>query len=186
MKKLTYLISFLVILTFGYSWFYGTQYHIEDNQDAVQSNLKEWSNRGSEDINPDVIKIVQLDDTRSYILLYQTQSKDIGYAHMIKGWNGKYKMDQSGYGTNIVDYQNVETNQGTYGVVYGRNPDLEIDYFAVNLADEPFRFTAGVKDDENFVRYKKFPKDIKDPFPAHLSFYNKNGAEIKSPPRTIK
>lgn len=100
-----YLASFIIIIFIGYSLYYVTQYHIEDNRAAIQSNLKEWSSRGSESITPDVMEVVQLDDTSSYIVLFQTQSSNIGYAHIIKGWNGKFKIDHTAHWTNIVDYQ---------------------------------------------------------------------------------
>lgn len=61
-------------------------------------------------------------------MLFETQSNKIGYAHIFKGWNGKYKIDSSGHGTNQVSYKKIKTNKGMYGILVGKNPDLEFDH----------------------------------------------------------
>ncbi|CQR46266.1 hypothetical protein BN1058_00519 [Paraliobacillus sp. PM-2] len=179
MKKAIYFVSIIILIFIGYSWYYVNQYHIEDNRTAIQSNLTEWSSRGSGSIHPDVIEVVQLDDTSSYIVLFQTQSSHMGYAHMIKGWNGKFKITHSGHGTNIVKYQKIQTNKGMYGIIVGKNPDLKIDHIIADLYDGDFSFSSNVRADEKFVRYEKIPNDIEEPFPAELTFYDKEGSVIK-------
>ncbi|NIK13063.1 hypothetical protein [Alkalibacillus almallahensis] len=177
MKKVIYLILFIIIISIGYSWYYFNQYHIEDNRTAIQSNLKEWSSKGSGSINPDVIEVVRLNDTSSYIVLFQTQSSNIGYAHIIKGWNGKFKIDHSGHGTNIVDYQKIQTDKGMYGVIIGKNPDLKIDHIIADLDYGDFNFNVSAN--EKFVKYEKIPNDIEEPFAAELTFYDKEGSVIE-------
>ncbi len=179
MKKVIYLFLFVAIIFIGYSWYYFDQYHIEDNRTAIQSNFKEWINRDSESIEPDVIEVVQLDNTSSYIVLFQIQSSNIGYAHFIKGWNGNFKIDHSGHGTNIVSYKKIKTNKGMYGILVGKNPDLSIDHIKADLSYDDFDFTANVSTNEKFVRYKQLPNDIEKPFPADLTFYDKNGSVIE-------
>lgn len=178
MAKIKYVILFIIIISIGYSWFYFNQYHIEDKRTDIQSSLEEWSNRGSGNIEPDVIDVVQLDDTNSYIVLFQTESNHIGYAHFIKGWNGKFKIEHSGHGTNIVDYQKIKTNKGMYGILVGKNPDLQIDHVKANLYHESFNFTSNVSDDEKFVKYEMLPENVKKPFPAELTFFDKNDTKI--------
>lgn len=179
MKKVIYLLSIIAIISIGYSFYYFNQYNIEDKRATIQSSLKEWSDRGSGSIDPDVIEVVQLDDTSSYIVLFQTQSKNIGYAHFIKGWNGKFKIKNSGHGTNIVKYQIIKTNKGMYGILVGKNPDLKIDHIKANLYYGDFSFKSNVNADEKFIRYQQLPPDIEKPFPAELTFFDKKNSVIE-------
>lgn len=110
-------------------------------------------------------------------MLFETQSNKIGYAHIFKGWNGKYKIDSSGHGTNQVSYKKIKTNKGMYGILVGKNPDLEFDHIHADLYSGEFSFTSDLSDDEVFVKYQKLPGDIEQPFPAELTFYEKNRSE---------
>ncbi|WP_226036755.1 hypothetical protein [Aquibacillus saliphilus] len=182
MKKVINLLSIIAIITIisiGYSFYYFNQYNIEDKRATIQSSLKEWSNRGSGSIDPDVIEVVQLDGTSSYIVLFQTQGKNIGYAHFIKGWNGKFKIEHSGHGTNIVQYQKIKTNKGIYGILVGKNPDLKIDHIKASLYYEDFSFKSNVNADEKFIRYQQIPADIEKPFPGELTIYDKKNSVIE-------
>lgn len=178
LKKVSYLILSVAIISIGYSFFYFNQYHIEDERTAIQSGLKDWSNRGSGSIKPNVIEVVQLDDTSSYIVLFQTKNGNVGYAHFIKGWNGKFKIDHSGHGTNIVSYEKIKTTEGMYGILVGKNPNLTIDHIKAELYYEDFNFIVNVSTDEMFIRYKQLPNDIEQPFPAELTYFNKNNSVI--------
>ncbi|KKK36115.1 hypothetical protein WQ57_21125 [Mesobacillus campisalis] len=179
MKKTKYFISIMLIIFIGYFSYYITQYDIKDKKTDIQSNLMVWINRGSPGIIPEVIDVVQLGDTSSHIVLLQIQNGSFGYAHLIKGWNGKFKIDHSGHGTNIVHYQEIQTNNGMYGVLVGRNPDLKIDHIVADLFYEDFSFISNVNAEEKFVRYKKFSKEVKKTFPAELTYYNNNGTVIE-------
>ncbi|MDV2582788.1 hypothetical protein [Alkalibacillus haloalkaliphilus] len=135
--------------------------------------------RGSKNINIEVLDAVQLGDTTSYAILFETQSNNIGYAHFIKGWNGIFKIDHSGHGTNLASYQSIETNKGRYGILVGKNPDFKIDHIEAELYYEKFSFTSHVSSEEKFVKYEQLPNDVKEPFPAKLTFYDKKGTEIE-------
>jgi hypothetical protein len=173
LKKAGYLVIFVAVMAIGYVIFYFNQYPIDDNQAAIQSGLQEWSNRDSGSIKPDVIKSVQLDDTRSYIVLFQTDNGDMCYAHLIKGLNGKYKIDHSGYGTNIVSYQKIKTNNGIYGILIGKNPQSKIDHIEAELYSGEYSIESNVKGKERFIAYEKLPENTQQPFPAELTFYDR-------------
>ncbi|MFG6116704.1 hypothetical protein ACGTN9_16255 [Halobacillus sp. MO56] len=183
MKKVIYLLLFVSIIFIIYSFNYFNQYHIEDKTTSIQSELKEWINRGSGLIEPEVIKRVQLDDTNSYIASFRTKSGNIGYAQLIKGWNGKFKIVVAGHGDgdDVVDYQKIKTSDGIYGVVVGRNPDMKIDHIKTDLYDEEFNFTSTVSSDKTYVKYHMLPPDIENPFPAEVTLFDKNNTEIYHP-----
>jgi len=169
---------FVAVMSIGYGIYYFNQYPIADNEAAIQSGLQEWSNRASGIIKPNVIKSVQLDETRSHIVLFETDRGEMGYAHLIKGLNGKYKIDHSGYGTNVVSYQKIKTNNGMYGILIGKNPQLKIDHIEAELFTG-YSFESNVKGEERFIDYEKLPENTKQPFPAELTFYDKNGSVIE-------
>ncbi|SEA99762.1 hypothetical protein SAMN05421743_11279 [Thalassobacillus cyri] len=183
MKRIIFLLLFVSIIFIIYSVNYFNQYHIEDKTTSIQSELKEWINRGSGLINLEVLKKVQLDDTSSYIVSFQTKSGNIGYAQLIKGWNGKFKIVLAGHGDGeyVADYQKIKTSDGIYGVLVGRNPDRKIDHIIADLDDEEFKFTSNVSGEKTYVKYHKLPPDIEKPFPARVTLYDKNNTEIYPP-----
>lgn len=164
------LILVLCALPFLY---YSNEYPIENNEESIQMNLTKWLNRGSsEEMSPSVEEVVRLGASDTYIALFQLEDHRIGYAQMIKGWNGKLKIGQSEYGTNQVSYRNIETEQGMYGIVIGYNFDFNIDHLLVKLQHEEFSFSTDVSQDELFIKYEKLPNDLKETYPAHITFYD--------------
>ncbi len=179
MRKSTYLLLIIGVIFIGYSLFYFSQYHIDDDKIAVQSSLAEWMSNDSETTTLDVKEIIQLEDTNSHIALFQTENGHVGYAHLIEGWNGKLKIVSSGgHGTNIVSYEVIETNHGNYGIVFGENPELTIDHITADLNYENYRFSVDVPSDEIFVKYAHLPEGIEKPFPAELTYFDKDQTVI--------
>lgn len=180
-KKVLYVILFIMVIGFGYTLFYFNQYSIEDERASIEANLMEWQNKGNEkEIKFDILKVTQIDDTNSYIALFETTDKNIGYTHLLKGWNGKYKIEQSGWGTNIASYQDLKTNKGMYGILVGKNPDLQIDHIIAESAEENFSFTSTVSKDETFLVYEKLPSDLKSTFLPNVTLYDE-GQNIIAP-----
>ena len=178
-KKAMYYIAIIIVLCIGFSLFYINQYSINNDERSIQSSLKEWLNRASEEeLDPNVLETVQLDDTSSYITIFQLENGNHGYSHLIKGINSKFKIQHSGHGTGLVSYQVIDTNKGKYMILYGRNPNLNIDHISLKSIHEDFGFDADVSKNEIFVRYEDVPSDFKNPFPANLTFYDKNNNEI--------
>lgn len=174
-KKILYILSLLIIIGLGYALFYFNQYSIKEDETAIHSALTKWDNRGTDvETEIDILKTVQLDNTRSSIVLYETPDKNIGYAQLIKGWNGKYKIHQSGWGTNTVSYNDVKTNDGVYGVLVGKNPDLKIDHIVAKSNDGDFSFTSQIPKEETFAVYEKLPTDLKETFLPDITFYDVN------------
>ena len=181
-KKLLFPIAIIVIAALGYSLYYLNQYHIEDNDSSIQSNLETWLNRpNGEEINPSVLKVEQLEDTTSHIIHFQLGNGDYGYARMVKGINGKFKIDVAGYGSGFhhSSYQVIDTNEGEYMILYGGNPDLEIDHILVTGYTGEYDFTFDVSEEQTFLQYAKIPKGVEQAFPADLSFYDSDNNEIE-------
>jgi hypothetical protein len=65
-----------------------------------------------------------------------------------------------------------------FGILIGKNSDLKIDHITARLIHEEFSFTYHVSEHERFVKYKKLPSNLKQTFPAEITFYDKNNTAI--------
>ncbi|WP_409253012.1 hypothetical protein V1502_03515 [Bacillus sp. SCS-153A] len=98
-------ILLLVLLVAGgtvYLMYYYSQYNVKDDKTSVQTKVQYFINRGETvEKKLEVKKIVQLDETSSFIVMFQLQNGNIGSSHLKKGLNNKYKilvMEQMMYG----------------------------------------------------------------------------------------
>ncbi|CAM3087859.1 hypothetical protein PALU110988_00370 [Paenibacillus lupini] len=179
MIKKRYYVAFLILLCLGFSMKYMNKYHIDNDYATIQSSLKDELNRGSVDkLNPKLIETVRLGESSSYIALFQLENNEIGYSQMIKGLNGKFKFERAGHGTNIVSYEDIHTNKGNYGILVGHNPGQKINHISAKLINEEFEFNADVSSDRIFVKDEKLPSNLKEIFPAELTFYDENNRVI--------
>ncbi|MFC4712954.1 hypothetical protein [Planococcus dechangensis] len=160
-------------------WYTNWQYPIRDDESAVQLGLNEWHRDTA--ATPEVFNVIsttQLGESSSHIILYETTSNVIGYARMIKGWNGQFKITESGWGQN-VSYHGIQTNHGIYGMLIGTNPGLRLDHVTVESTDADFRFTSELPQEYVFLVYEKLPDSVNSAFPADFTFFDEAGEEIE-------
>lgn len=175
-KRLLAVVLSILFVSTAYLIFYLNQYSIEAEESEVQTSLTEWNNRGSEyELKFEILEIVRLGQTNSHIVLLETSAENMGYAHLVEGWNGKYKIRQSGWGSGVASFRDVETNGGMYGVLIGKNPDLKIDHILAESENKEFSFTSSVAGSEKYVRYEKLPPKLKQTFPPDITLYDANG-----------
>lgn len=136
-----------------------------------------------EELNPTVLKVEQLGDTTSHIILFQLDNGDYGYARLVKGLNGKFKIDIAGYGSGQggelqnASYGVIDTNKEKYLILYGGNRDLKIDHILATAHTGEYDFTFDVSEDKIFLQSAKIPTGVEQPFPAELSFYDSDNNE---------
>lgn len=182
-KKGLFISAFLLIIGFAYILFSANQYTIADEENEIYASLLEWQNKASDfEFEMVILGITQIDQTSAHIVLFETSANNVGYAHLIKGWNGKYKIIGSGWGDNVVTYSDIQTDQGIYGILVGKNTDLEIDHIRALTVDGDYEFTSSVTGAETFVRYHKMPSNLEETFVSDLTFFDKNG-EVLNPMR---
>jgi hypothetical protein len=162
-----------VAVSFYNDYKINNEYTINHDKASIQTGISEKLNR-EVDLDLKVLKIVQLDDTSSYISLFQLKNGHFGFAQLTEGPNGKLKVKTFGHGSNLVRYQKVLTEQGVYGVLYGINKNRKIDHIKAKLLGEEYSFITNVSLDERILNYEKLPATIKDPFPAKLTFFDKD------------
>lgn len=180
-KKIIVLL--LLIAGGSYIIYYNNQYSIVDEKASIEAALTEWLNRvPGETYKPTVIQFNHLAETTSHVVLYthDTGGHFVGYAQLIKGWNGKFKIHQSGEGNNIVSYNFVNTDNGRYGIIIGSNPEFQIDRISASAYEEDFTMTEDVPKKETFIIYRRLPDKLKQPLLPYLTLLDKNEKEITS------
>ncbi|BBI33095.1 hypothetical protein [Cohnella abietis] len=183
--KNRFLFTIIILICFGgyYLFSYVKAYNISNNNESIQASLTGWMNRGvnnevSDEENLNLLKFVQIDSSTSYIALYHLDNKYVGYAHFIKGINGKFKLDESGHKTGEVNYRDIKTNKGVYGVLVGRNVEKNIDNITTKLINEEYSYTTSVSNEAFFVKYNKIPSQFKKTFPAEITLFDENNEII--------
>ena len=159
----------------GFSFYYTNEYYIDDNEASIQSHLDTWLNRPpSDELNPEVLQVKQIEDTTSHIILFQLDNGDYGHARLLKGLNGKFKIDVAGYGSGFHNssYQVIDTNKGEYLILYGENPDLKIDHILATALNSEYDATFDVSNEQIFLQSAKIPSDVERAFPVDLTFYD--------------
>lgn len=178
-KKTLYTLLIILGISFAYTLYYFEQYSIENEEEAIHNSLVQWENRARDTkIELDILDITQIDSTNSYIAIFETADNNVGFAQLLKGWNGKYKIKLSGWGTNLVSYVDIKTDDGMYGILVGKNPGLEIDYIVAEAINNEFAFKSSVTNDEKFVKYKKLPSSLKTTFLPNITLYDENDKVI--------
>lgn len=165
----------VAIAVLGFSIYYMNEYTIEDDEAVIQSNLKTWLNRPpSEELNPEVLQVKQIEDTTSHVILFQLDNGDYGYARLLKGFNGNFKIESAGYGSGFHNssYQVIDTNKGEYLILYGENPDLKIDHILATSLNSEYDATFDVSEEQLFLQSTKIPSDVERAFPVDLTFYD--------------
>ncbi|MEK4670833.1 hypothetical protein [Niallia sp. FSL R7-0271] len=182
MKQKVIFIPFLFLfLLVGFLYFYiNKDYVIDANSQSIESSLTEWENRGEEEkVKIKVLDVVTLGNSNTSVVLFELDNKYTGYAQLNKGWNGKYKIKMSGYGTSKVSYVDIKTNSGVYGIIYGENPNKKIAQITAALLNENYSLTFTVSEEETFLKYDKIPDDLTQTFPAETTCFDANHHVIR-------
>ncbi|BBI34014.1 hypothetical protein [Cohnella abietis] len=160
---------------------YVNQYQIKNDTTHIQSRLNDWLNRGNNsNVNPHVLQVIQLDKSTTYIALFQIENEIVGYAELIKGFNHKLKLKSSSYGPNI-SYKDIKTNKGIYGVLVGKNSNLQIDHISTSLSEQDYSFISTVVNEKQFVKYEKLPQHLSKTYPAVITLYDEKNNLLINP-----
>ncbi|MFS0577517.1 hypothetical protein AB1K83_18045 [Sporosarcina sp. 179-K 3D1 HS] len=175
MKK-AWVILVVALIGFGiYAVGYFSTYHIKGNEAAAEEFLIEFDKKKSGMGVSETIDWLQLGGSNSWLSRVLFQDGVYGYAHFVKGWNGKMKFISLGT-TPHISYREFETDEGLYGVVFGRNDNRSIDHINVKTGGEtPYEFVVEVKNQENFMVSEKLPDGIQGTLPAEFEVVDKEG-----------
>ncbi|MCJ7843535.1 hypothetical protein MUB24_22200 [Lederbergia sp. NSJ-179] len=174
MKKKSILIVFLAItiITFVlvFRYFNLKEYNIEFSKSSMEKFLTEKIERRPIEF----IQMKELEETNTVLFQFKYTDGNLGYAHFEKGKNKKVKFISSNSVPEIT-YQEFDTNNGLYGVILGKNDNLNISSIKAELSSENmYSFIVDVSGSDYFIEYSKLPKDISNTFPAQLTLYDSN------------
>lgn len=78
---------------------------------------------------------------------------------------------------NIPRYRGVKTNEGSYGIIFGSNPNKNIYSFRGELMEASYKYNIGVPKEMDFIIVKKLPNGISSTF-AYLYYFDNQNNEI--------
>lgn len=188
MKKTKKLSILLLTLCVVYIFFHFKDYNIENSKIEAEQYLNAFYDKNyksslstiNDFSNAEIVEWLQLEESNTWFAHVLFDNKLYGYAIFKEGWNQRLQLES--VGTNeVINYREFETNNGLYGVVFGRNPTLNIDHIKVITANKQYQFINEVATIKTFVKIEKLPEyytmDTKST-PAEFYSYDKEGKII--------
>jgi hypothetical protein len=129
MKKLIIGIAIVAIIAIVSVVQYYQSYHIQDSPEAIE---KEIEHRLRADI-----EIRSIQTMNNKLVFAFTMGTTLGSGELIKGFNGRYKYYYAGYGTNEIRERIIETQNGQFLMLTGRN-NLSIKHITAFIEDESY------------------------------------------------
>ncbi|MBX0358458.1 hypothetical protein [Halobacillus sp. Nhm2S1] len=154
---------------------------IDDNEKAVQEAITEKlegmddPEASGEIENVKITNIGESDLSITTFLLNGTMD----YALLERAWTGNYSLETIDLGTSAISYRGVKTDNGSYGVVFGKKFGRNIESIDVKIQKIGHSFSLNVLDEETFVRYEKLPEAKSHRFYGHLTYKDENNERVE-------
>ncbi|MCP8967776.1 hypothetical protein [Ectobacillus ponti] len=178
-KRVGYLLFVISAIGIFIGWLYFDKYNLPNEPGAIETGIQALLDEGRPDrVQPKVIEVRQLGSSASYVALLQLQDKQIGYAQLLRGWNGRFQLVRAGYGSSPVSYEEVETDEGRYGIILGRNAGLQLDHVTAKLAGD-YIFTVGVAGEGLFMKLQRLPRQLQRTTPVTLEAFDEDNRVIE-------
>lgn len=184
-NKLLIIIICIVFIIFASNRYYFSKYEIENSIESIQISIAENMNLGNDSMtkyDPEILKMLNLPNTNTYVVLFQLNTNNYGHAELIKGINGKFLISTVSYstGSNLIDHDEVNAGKINYFIIYGKNQYKMIDHILIESEYEDYSFTANVADEEIFLVCDEIPSSIEQAWPFYLTYFDKDGKIIQS------
>lgn len=164
-------LGILAVLLLLFAFYITVEYPIEKENEAIEKHVIEWVSRSQHIPEPQLKNVMHLGSSDTYIAFY-TIGTNTAIAVLKEGINGKLKIVQSSTGNSVASYESIETNEGYYGAVRGRNPGNQIRSLKVEVQSTFIQFELNVPKQPYFVLVKKLPDEIKEQTYGDLFFFN--------------
>ncbi|WP_248757893.1 hypothetical protein [Paenibacillus sp. ATY16] len=118
--------SLIVIIALGGGYIYRTSvtYPISNNNEAIDVAIESFIIKGSTSEDKKTIDIQLSRDIDNKQIVLFTLDDQTGVAELSRGKNGKYKIENAGYGTNWIHHHVIQTNNGFYYQVAGKRDGI--------------------------------------------------------------
>ncbi|MCM3020594.1 hypothetical protein ABIC37_002664 [Priestia megaterium] len=176
-KRLLFLFICIAVVIVAYEMI---RYPIENNAASVQQHLRNWEHKESIDGSAKITlqDFKRVAHSNTYIALFSIPGDKEGMAVLKQGWNKRLRIEVSTKMSNLVDYDDIHTNKGTYALFTGTNRSKQIERVKAALVHDTYTIDAAVPKSDYFVLYEKIPSHIKHPFPATTTLLDKAGDDI--------
>ena len=145
------------------------------SENNLEDNIKGFINRPT--IITDKIDIKQAIDigNKKYVLF--RYNENLCEAELIRGLNGKYKIESTNGGSDLFQYRVREINKSKYFVLSGKNHDLKIDNVKVILDGN--KYEIAIPQQEYFIAYCAVSNNTQSVFPENgFRLFDNNNIEI--------
>ncbi|MVO99518.1 hypothetical protein [Paenibacillus lutrae] len=171
---LSCVIVFIVVFTIHQSF----SYKIRNDLKEIETAIEVWSSRGEEVITDYTHKKSKDVDDTKLVYLFVGDTDYQADAILTKGWNGKYKIESTGQGSNLFRYKTMKTDKGSYVWIMGKNYDLKIDRIKTFFKNETCEMR--IPKEEFFIevcRLKKTDVGVYA-YPYKIKVLNDQGSDI--------
>lgn len=164
----------IVLISEGAVFYMGTvaKYNIGNSEEDVQKVLSDkWKEKEHYHSSgtPEQVKITKLGDSNKSIATFMLNG-NMDYALLEEGWTGSYHLEKLELGTEFIAYKGIETNEGSYGVVFGKLFGRDIGEIHAHIKKTGHQFSMDISGNESFVRYEKLPGRKAYRYRAHLTY----------------
>lgn len=176
MRKLLFvLLSGLIVACIGFV-LYSAKYTVINDKKQLEDNIIRFINRPSVVANNIDIKQELNLDNKKYVLFVINNS--LGEAELTKGFNNKYKIETTGYGSGFYRDEINKTNRGKYLIISGKNYENKIAYIKILLDDKEYKIS--IPKQEYFIVNCAVPIETQQEFVGgnSIKFYNNNDIDI--------
>lgn len=165
-KKLILSVTVLVSIVLVYAVQYYNSYNIKNSLGTVE---RETEYRLNSDIEMQIMKVVD-----NKLVFTFTVGDQLGSGELIKGFNNRYKYNYAGHGTNEIRERIIETKNGQFLMLTGRNSQ-SIKHIRAHIEDEAYDVI--IPEGEFYLTVTPI-KETKLEFTSGMILYNKENQEI--------
>lgn len=174
-KLLSIFLGVVIVFCIGFI-LYSRTYTIANNKKQLKSSIIQFINRPIVVFNNIDIKEELNLDNKKYVLFIINNC--LGDAELTKGFNNKYKIESTGYGSGFFRDEIKQTNKGKYLILKGKNYNKKIAYAKVLLDNKEYKII--IPQQEYFMVYCAVPIKTQRVFPDanDIKFFNSSDVDI--------
>ncbi|WP_068774291.1 hypothetical protein [Paenibacillus sp. FJAT-26967] len=117
----------VILISVLFIFITSSSYKISRDPREIETAIEFWNSRGAEATADYTLKKSKDVDNTKLVYLFVGDTDYQAEAILTKGWNGKYKIESTGQGSNLFRYKTMKTDKGSYVWIMGKNYDLKID-----------------------------------------------------------
>ncbi|MBK3495737.1 hypothetical protein JFL43_12905 [Viridibacillus sp. YIM B01967] len=179
MKNIISIVFIAIILI---AWYFiilnSNEFVVENEPTKIEEGLNKFINRPEGNLKVKLLKIQQIVKTDTFVAVFSINEGEVGYAKLEKKLFNKLKIIHTGHGSAKIKYEDIETNKGNYGLLYGTNPQLVIHTVQINNLEGTHTQDVDISNEEIILVADKLPKEVDKAITSELIFFDKKGNKV--------